>query len=64
MQNNAEGQTVVLVTHDPKSGITDRAYYLYAYGKIENELKLQKYDGTDDDTRMQKVTQHMMALGI
>lgn len=39
---NAEGQTVVLVTHDLKvASRTERIIYMRD-GKIENELKLQK----------------------
>lgn len=61
---NGDGTTVVLVTHDPKvAARTERILYMRD-GKIESELKLPKYDGTDVDARMEKVTLHMMALGI
>lgn len=61
---NTGGTTVVLVTHDPKvAARTERILYMRD-GKIESELKLPKYDETKHDTRMQQVTEHMMALGI
>ena len=61
---NAEGTTVLLVTHDAKvAARTERILYMRD-GKIESELKLSKYDGTDVEGRIEKVTLHMMALGI
>ena len=61
---NAEGTTVLLVTHDAKvAARTERILYMRD-GKIESELKLSKYDGTEVESRIEKVTLHMMALGI
>ena len=61
---NAEGTTVLIVTHDAKvAARTERILYMRD-GKIESELKLSKYDGTDVDGRIEKVTLHMMVLGI
>lgn len=61
---NAEGITILLVTHDAKvAARTERILYMRD-GKIESELKLSKYDRMDVDGRIEKVTLHMMALGI
>lgn len=61
---NEEGTTIVLVTHDVKvAAQTERILYMRD-GKIVQELKLPKYNGTNLESRMEQVTKEMMNLGI
>lgn len=61
---NEEGTTIVLVTHDVKvAAQTERILYMRD-GKIVQELKLPKYNGTNLESRMEQVTKEMMHLGI
>lgn len=61
---NEEGTTIVLVTHDVKvAAQTERILYMRD-GKIVQELKLPKYNGTNMESRMEQVTKEMMHLGI
>lgn len=61
---NAEGTTVLLVTHDAKVAARTERILFIRDGKIVSEQKLAKYDGTDIDTRIEKVTMKMIELGI
>lgn len=61
---NADGTTVMLVTHDAKvAARTERIMFMHD-GKIVSELKLPKFDGTDMDGRVEKVTVKMWEIGI
>ncbi|HOA80399.1 MAG TPA: ABC transporter ATP-binding protein [Defluviitaleaceae bacterium] len=61
---NKEGTTIMLVTHDAKvAARTERILFLKD-GKIVSELELPKYDGTNIDERLEKVTNKMIELGI
>ncbi|MET3696729.1 putative ABC transport system ATP-binding protein [Bacillus oleivorans] len=61
---NTDGTAVMLVTHDAKvAARTDRIMFMRD-GKIESELKLLKYDGTDTDGRVEKVMVKMREIGI
>ena len=61
---NEEGTTVLLVTHDAKVAARTERVMFMRDGKIVSELKLSKYDGTNMDTRIEKVTRKMIELGI
>ena len=61
---NEEGTTVLLVTHDAKVAAQTERILFMRDGKIVSELKSSKYDGTDMDTRIEKVTMKMIDLGI
>ena len=61
---NEEGTTVLLVTHDAKVAARTERILFMGDGKIVSELKLSKYDGTEIDNRIEKVTMKMIELGI
>ena len=61
---NAEGTTVLLVTHDSKVAAQTERILFMRDGKIVSEQKLSKYDGTNIDARIEKVTMKMIELGI
>ena len=61
---NAEGTTVLLVTHDAKVAAQTERIMFMRDGKIVSEQKLSKYDGIDIDSRIEKVTIKMVELGI
>ena len=61
---NADGTTVLLVTHDAKVAARTERILFIRDGKIVNEQKLAKHDGTDIDARIEKVTMKMIELGI
>lgn len=61
---NAEGTTVLLVTHDAKVAARTERIMFMRDGKIVSELKLSKYDGTNMGIRTEKVTMKMIELGI
>lgn len=61
---NEEGTTVLLVTHDAKIAARTERILFMLDGKIVNELKLSKYDGTNIDARIEKITMKMIELGI
>lgn len=59
---NGKGQSVVMVTHDINSALrADRIMYLKD-GKIEGELRLDKYTGENDE-RKEKVREFLAKLG-
>lgn len=61
---NEDGTAVMLVTHDAKvAARTQRILFMHD-GNIVSELKLPKFDGTDMDGRVQKVTMRMREIGI
>ena len=61
---NEEGTTVLLVTHDAKVAARTERILFMGDGKIVSELKLSKYNGTEMDNRIEKVTMKMIELGI
>lgn len=61
---NTEGTTVLLVTHDAKVAARTERILFMRDGKIVSEQKLSKYDGTNIDSRIEKVTMKMIELGI
>ncbi|MFF2177777.1 ABC transporter ATP-binding protein [Lysinibacillus sp. NPDC058147] len=61
---NAEGTTIMLVTHDAKvAAHTERVMFMRD-GKIVSELKLPKFNGTNIDGRVGKITEKMREIGI
>ena len=61
---NEDGTTVLLVTHDAKVAARTERILFMRDGKIVNEQKLSKYDETNMDARIEKITMKMMELGI
>ncbi|MGE7915043.1 ABC transporter ATP-binding protein [Lysinibacillus xylanilyticus] len=61
---NADGTAIMLVTHDAKVAARAERIMFMCDGKIVSELKLPKFDGTDIDGRVEKVTEKMWEIGI
>jgi putative ABC transport system ATP-binding protein len=61
---NAEGTAIMLVTHDAKVAARTERIMFMRDGKIVNELKLPKFDGTDINGRVEEVTAKMLEIGI
>lgn len=61
---NANGTAVMLVTHDAKVAARTERIMFMRDGKIVSELKLPKFDWTDIDGRVEKVTVKMWEIGI
>lgn len=61
---NAEGTAVMLVTHDAKVAARTERIMFMRDGTIVSELKLPKFEGTDMDGRVEKVTVKMREIGI
>jgi len=61
---NAGGTAIMLVTHDAKVAARTERIMFMLDGKIVSELKLPKFDGTDIDGRIGKVTEKMWEIGI
>ncbi len=61
---NADGVTVMLVTHDAKVASRTERILFMSDGKLINELKLPKYDGSDIEGRVKEVTKRMREAGI
>ncbi|MFC9542393.1 ABC transporter ATP-binding protein [Lysinibacillus sp. NPDC056959] len=61
---NAGGTAIMLVTHDAKVAARTERIMFMLDGKIVSELKLPKFDGTDIDSRVEKVTEKMREIGI
>jgi len=61
---NADDTAVMLVTHDAMVAARTERIMFMRDGKIASELKLPKYDGTDMDNRIEKVTAKMREIGI
>ena len=61
---NAEGTAVMLVTHDAKVAARTERIMFMRDGTIISDLELPKFDGTDMDGRVEKVTAKMREIGI
>ncbi|MCR8643385.1 ABC transporter ATP-binding protein [Paenibacillus sp. N1-5-1-14] len=61
---NVEGTAIMLVTHDAKVAARTERIMFMRDGTIVSELKLPKFDGTDMDGRVEKVTVKMREVGI
>ncbi|MCM3038392.1 ABC transporter ATP-binding protein [Paenibacillus motobuensis] len=61
---NADGTAVMLVTHDVMVAARTERIMFMRDGKIVSELRLPKFDGTDMDDRVEKVTVKMREIGI
>ncbi|MDD1504649.1 ABC transporter ATP-binding protein [Lysinibacillus sp. CNPSo 3705] len=61
---NEGGTAIMLVTHDVKVAARTERVLFMRDGKIVSELKLPKFDGTNIDDRVGKVTEKMWEIGI
>ena len=61
---NGDGTAIMLVTHDAKVAARTERIMFMRDGKIVSELKLPKFEGTDIDGRVEKVTVKMREIGI
>ncbi|MFJ7916353.1 MULTISPECIES: ABC transporter ATP-binding protein [unclassified Lysinibacillus] len=61
---NAGGTAIMLVTHDAKVAARTERVLFMRDGKIVSEVKLPKFDGTNIDDRVGKVTEKMWERGI
>ena len=61
---NADGTAVMLVTHDANVAARTERIMFMRDGKIESEMRLPKFSGTDIDDRVKKVTAKMLEIGI
>lgn len=63
-QINAEGTAILLLTHDAKiAARTERILFMHD-GNIAGEMQLLKFQGTNLDSRIKKVTEKMQEAGI
>lgn len=56
---NSEGTAVMLVSHDAKVAARTERIMFMRDGAIVSELKLPKFNGTDIDSRVEKITARM-----
>ncbi|MDN4070553.1 ABC transporter ATP-binding protein [Paenibacillus vini] len=61
---NAEGTSVMLVTHDAKVAARAERILFMNDGTIASELMLPKFDGSNPEDRIEKVTMKMREIGI
>ncbi|WP_339322917.1 ABC transporter ATP-binding protein [Paenibacillus sp. FSL W8-0194] len=61
---NEEGTAVMLVTHDAKVAARTERIMFMRDGTIVSDLKLPKFNGTEMDVRVEKVTAKMREIGI
>jgi len=64
LEINADGTTIMLVTHDPKIAAAAEKTLFMRDGKIEAELRLPKYNGADFDGRINRVSEKMLEIGV
>ena len=61
---NAEGTTIMLVTHGASiAARTERILFMHD-GKVVDDMSLPKYQSTDNNARIQKITARMQAMGV
>lgn len=61
---NAEGTTIMLVTHDAKVAARTENILFMSDGKIVDRLKFPKFNISKFDERIKKVTEKMQEIGI
>lgn len=61
---NADGTAVMLVTHDVKVAARTERIAFMLDGKIVDEIRLSKFDGTNIDSRIETITSKMREIGI
>ncbi|MCH7322935.1 ABC transporter ATP-binding protein [Solibacillus sp. MA9] len=61
---NADGTTILLVTHDAKVAARTERILFMQDGKIVNEMKLPKFDGTNINGRVEKIIVKMREIGV
>ena len=61
---NGDGTAVMLVTHDANVAAQTERIMFMRDGNIVCEMRFPKFNGTDIDDRMKKVTAKMLEIGI
>ncbi|GAE05909.1 ABC transporter ATP-binding protein YvcR [Paenibacillus sp. JCM 10914] len=61
---NSEGTAIMLVTHDAKVAARTERIMFMRDGTIVSDLRLPKFNGTNMEDRVEKVTVKMRELGI
>lgn len=61
---NAEGTTILLVTHDAKVAARTERVLFMRDGQIVDEMKLPKFDGTNSNGRVEEIILKMREIGI
>jgi putative ABC transport system ATP-binding protein len=61
---NRKGTAIVLVTHDAKVASRSERILFMTDGNIVKELKLARYEGNDEESRVEKVMEVMREIGI
>lgn len=61
---NSEGTTIMLVTHDAKVAARTENILFMSDGKIVDRLKFPKFNISNFDERIKKVTEKMQEIGI
>lgn len=59
-----DGTTILLVTHDAKVAAQTERVLFMSDGRIVNEMHLMKYNGTNLNERMNKITDQMQRIKI
>lgn len=61
---HAEGTAIMLVTHDAKVAARAERILFMSDGTIASELTFSKFDGSNPEERIEKVTEKMREIGI
>lgn len=64
LEISKDGTTILLVTHDAKVAAQTERVLFMSDGKIVNEMHLRKYNGSNLEERMSKITDQMKTTGM
>lgn len=62
-QLNAQGQSIVMVTHDLKTALRGNRIFYLRDGAVHGELKLKKYNQEPEENRMQGLQEFLEQMG-